>query len=260
VIGQALAAVLMVVSAVTAIASAVLKTVAAAQGQTSWLDAGLSILMAALACTGLGALRAGLGGLMASIGAWTAAGGLKGLGGIKGLALGTGQSLMLSTRNLGKLAKLLLQRKAPPRFGQPQISHALYVQLRRGTPTEAIRDLVDRASWRGMPDFALPGKTIVGNSKHVLEADHILSMERITTLDGFGLLSDADKLLILNFPDNFIGLSRSANASKGGASFADWLIHRTSGLSVDPLFRSQMIHLEKAMAGRIQSLIDSLLH
>jgi hypothetical protein len=58
VVGQVLAGVLLVVSAVTAIASAGLKVVAAAQGHTSFADAAFSVVMAALACTGLGALKA----------------------------------------------------------------------------------------------------------------------------------------------------------------------------------------------------------
>jgi len=96
VIGQALAAVLMVVSAVTAIASAVLKTVAAAQGQTSWVNAGLSILMAALACTGLGALKGGFA-------VAKAAGGLKGLAGLgaKGILAGTGRNALNAARGVG---------------------------------------------------------------------------------------------------------------------------------------------------------------
>ena len=111
VIGQALAAVLMVVSAVTAIASAVLKTVAAAQGQTSWLDAGLSILGAALACTGLGALKGGLA-------AAKAAGGLKGLAGLgaKGILTGTGRNMLSAVKGIGgkglRLVKNLASKTA----------------------------------------------------------------------------------------------------------------------------------------------------
>jgi hypothetical protein len=108
IIGQALGAVLLVVAAVTAIASAVLKTVAASQGYTSWANAGLSIVFAVLACTGLGALRSGLGGLKAATGAWKAAGGLKGLGGVTGVGKATLTNFTTTMKSLGStLAKRL---------------------------------------------------------------------------------------------------------------------------------------------------------
>ena len=112
IIGQALAAVLLVVTAVTAIASAVLKTVAAAQGHTSWLNAGLSILMAALACTGLGALRGGLA-------AAKAAGGLKAFTGMgaKSILTGTGRNALNAIKGLGskglRLVKGLANKTEP---------------------------------------------------------------------------------------------------------------------------------------------------
>jgi hypothetical protein len=97
IIGQALGAVLLVVAAVTAIASAVLKTVAAAQGHTSWANAGLSIAFAVLACTGLGALRGGFA-------AAKAAGGLKAFTGLgaKGILAGTGRNALTAAKGLGR--------------------------------------------------------------------------------------------------------------------------------------------------------------
>jgi len=110
VIGQALAAALLVVSAVTAIASAVLKTAAAAQGETSWLNAGLSIVFAVLACTGLGALRGGFA-------AAKAAGGLKALAGMgpKAILAGTGRNALAAGKGLGRSVVATI-RNAPAKI------------------------------------------------------------------------------------------------------------------------------------------------
>uniref|UniRef100_UPI00403FA6B6 hypothetical protein n=1 Tax=Paenibacillus sp. FSL R5-0701 TaxID=2921654 RepID=UPI00403FA6B6 len=59
-------------------------------------------------------------------------------------------------------------------------------------------------------DEAIPGKTFIGS----LEADHIVPMNNITKMDGFGKLTKSQQLEVLNNPDNFIGLSKSANTSK----------------------------------------------
>ena len=48
-----------------------------------------------------------------------------------------------------------------------------------------------------------------------LEADHIVSMKEIAEMDGFASLSDVDKVEVLNFEDNFMGLGKPTNSSKG---------------------------------------------
>ena len=62
-----------------------------------------------------------------------------------------------------------------------------------------------------MKDFALSGKTITTP----LEADHIVPMKKITCMDNFEKLTYEEQLEVLNYKDNFIGLSKSANTSKG---------------------------------------------
>ena len=62
-----------------------------------------------------------------------------------------------------------------------------------------------------MNDPVIPGNEITKR----LEADHIVSMDRITRMDGFEKLTREQQLEVLNYEDNFVGLSKSANASKG---------------------------------------------
>lgn len=68
-----------------------------------------------------------------------------------------------------------------------------------------------------MKDPALPGLTIDKN----LHADHIVSMNEITKMEGFGKLTQKQQLEILNNEKNFVGLSETANTSKGSKSFEE---------------------------------------
>ena len=58
-----------------------------------------------------------------------------------------------------------------------------------------------------MNDPALPGKTIT----KPLQADHIVSMDKITRMEGFDKLTFEQQLEILNNPENFVGLSVMLN-------------------------------------------------
>ncbi|MBI3511839.1 MAG: hypothetical protein HY064_14355 [Bacteroidetes bacterium] len=124
------------------------------------------------------------------------------------------------------------------RFGERKISNQLYSKLRKGTPTDEIRDMVNEGHVKGSPDPVLPGKFIDG----VLEADHIVSMERITRMEGFELLTEEQQLQILNYEPNFIGLSKSANASKGSQTFLEWMQHCLSPLMNWTKLQKQFCH------------------
>jgi len=257
VVGQALAAVLLVVAAIAGIVAALANILLAAKGEKSWGEAALSVVFAALGCVGLGGLRGVLGGLKGAFGAWKAAGGLAGLGGLKALGMASLNNFALSMKNLAKFASLKMQPSATAIIGERKVSQEVYDALRAGTPSQAIRDLVNLGhnATVAIPDFALPGKTILGR----LQADHIVSMDTIVRMEGFDALTKTQQLQVLNFPENFIGLSASANASKGALSYAEWSMHISSGLSVNPLFQTQMTHLGGALEGRLQALINSLL-
>lgn len=91
IVGQALAAFLGALSAVTGVIAALANTVLAMAGEQTWLDAVISVGFAALGCVGLGGLRgvaASARAMAGARGAWAAAGGLRGVGGLRGLASG----------------------------------------------------------------------------------------------------------------------------------------------------------------------------
>ena len=81
VVGQALAAALLLVSTVSALVAAVANVILATAGEQPWTAAIVSIVGAALACVGLGALKGAFGGLKVAAGAWKTAGGAADLGG-----------------------------------------------------------------------------------------------------------------------------------------------------------------------------------
>lgn len=139
------------------------------------------------------------------------------------------------------------------RLGERRISQALYDELRDATPTPAIRDKVNEGKVAPFPDEALPGFTVTRR----LEADHIVSMDRITRMEGFDKLTVNQQLSVLNNPDNFIGLSRSANASKGAQTFAQWTTHKRSGTPVNPEFRERMMVVEQRLEITLQQQIDN---
>ena len=47
-------------------------------------------------------------------------------------------------------------------------------------------------------------------------------MDRIASMDGFGNLTEKQQLEVLNNPENFTGLSKSANTSKQSKSYEEW--------------------------------------
>jgi hypothetical protein len=56
--------------------------------------------------------------------------------------------------------------------------------------------------------------------------------------------------------ENFTGLSRSANASKGDFGFSEWTHHKASGTPVDPKLREQFMKKEEEMKEKIQEEIN----
>lgn len=135
------------------------------------------------------------------------------------------------------------------------IPKELYDKLRAETPSQEIRDLVNKGKRPPYDDPVLPGLKVTKR----LDADHIVPMKRIAEMDGFDALSFDDQLLVLNNPDNFIGLSRSANRSRGARHFSEWTKHEQLGIEVNPVFRQEMILKERQLEGQLQQQIDDLL-
>ena len=51
-------------------------------------------------------------------------------------------------------------------------------------------------------------------------------MDNIAKMDGFEMLTREQQIEVLNNPKNFIGLSESANKSKGPKSYSDWTVYK----------------------------------
>ena len=141
------------------------------------------------------------------------------------------------------------------RYGKQKISNELYNKLRKQTPNDQIRDMVNEGVDLPMEDFALTGRQITSR----LEADHIVSMKKIVCMEGFEKLSYQQQVSILNYEENFIGLSKVANTSKGAKSYEEWMLYKKGNIKVNPEFRQRMIRIEKELEGQIQSLIDDFL-
>jgi hypothetical protein len=99
-----------------------------------------------------------------------------------------------------------------PRYGDRRISDELYDELRARTPSKKIQKMVNKGNKIGAPDPALPGKTITGT----LQADHIVPMDKITRMEGFEKLTPKQQIEVLNYEENFIGISEAANLLQNG--------------------------------------------
>lgn len=74
-----------------------------------------------------------------------------------------------------------------------------------------------------------------------LEADHIVSMNKIIKMDGFDKLDYNQQIDLLNYEKNIMVLSRTANASKNNKSYLEWEEYKKEGIKVDNTFRNRMI-------------------
>lgn len=139
-----------------------------------------------------------------------------------------------------------------PRIGKRRIPDSEYSKLSRKTPSDKMRDKVNESYIEGMADEALPGFKVDKR----LHAEHVVSMDQVTKMEGFDKLTDAQKLEVLNNPENFIGLSEAANTSKGSKTYEAWTHHKKTGTPVSPEFREKMMKAEKETAQRLQQQID----
>ncbi len=106
----------------------------------------------------------------------------------------------------------VVKKPLVPAEGPEGISPALYEKLRTKTPSLQIRKMVNKGVVLPMSDPALPGLQIT----KALHADHVVSIKTITEMDGFSNLTYSDQVAVLNYKPNFVGLSETANTSKGG--------------------------------------------
>jgi hypothetical protein len=125
-----------------------------------------------------------------------------------------------------------------------------YKDLRKKTPSKEIRDSVNPDGPKIDPVY----KYYVDR----LEADHIVSMKEITKMPGFETLTKAKQVEVLNLRDNFLGLGKSTNASKGAKTWADWAGHKKLG-EIPTEIRAKMIEIERLAKIEVQKAINERL-
>jgi len=130
------------------------------------------------------------------------------------------------------------------------ITKSEYSSLRKKTPSNEIRKMVNPEGTKVDP--------VYGYETSVLEADHIAPMKEIVNLPGFSQLSESQQIEILNLRDNFIGLGKSTNASKGAKNWTDWVGHSKLG-EVPSDLRSNMLELEGSARTALQKPIEERL-
>lgn len=99
---------------------------------------------------------------------------------------------------------------------------------------------------------------VYGYEVDKFEADHIVSMKEVTEMDGFNRLTREQQIEILNLKDNFVGLGKSSNASKGAHSWADWKGHSKMG-EVPVNVRMEMLEKEKQAREALKVAIEERL-
>ena len=76
-------------------------------------------------------------------------------------------------------------------------------------------------------------------------------------MEGFEKLTLKQKLDVLNYEENFIGLSKTANTSKGSNSYSEWIRYVKANIHIPEDFKSAMIVQERELEVVLQNLIDS---
>jgi hypothetical protein len=96
-----------------------------------------------------------------------------------------------------------------------------YEALRKVSPSQEIRDAVNPEGKKYDP--------VYGYEVDRLEADHIMPLKEITEQPGFDKLSFKDQVEVANTPENFMGLGKASNASKGAKPISEWQGHSKLG-------------------------------
>ena len=144
------------------------------------------------------------------------------------------------------------------RYGPRRIPDELYKKLRKHTPSHELQEMARKELPIGSDDPLLTGLK-VDKPAH---ADHIVPVDKITRMDGFDKLSEAQQLEVLNNPKNFMASSVSANTSRQSKSFAEWEYYKPGTpeqIKVNEVLRQQLMKKEKILEGELQQQIDDFL-
>ena len=165
------------------------------------------------------------------------------------------QRLEVDPNALGSNGGNIRLRPAPAERTSGGLTREQYTRLRDKTPSREIRETVNEGVELPMDDPALPGLKVTES----LHADHIVSMKKITEMEGFSDLTFENQLKVLNNPENFVGLSETANTSKGSKTFAEWTEYKKGNIKVDEQFRQRMMARERELEPILRQQIKDLL-
>ncbi|MBO2535359.1 T7SS effector LXG polymorphic toxin [Rummeliibacillus suwonensis] len=155
-----------------------------------------------------------------------------------------------TVNSVGLRDQLISMAKVESKGTSNGITKDEYKNLRKKTPSNDIRKMVNPDGPKVDP--------VYGYEIDKFEADHIVSMKKITEMDGFSRLTREQQIEILNLKDNFIGLGKSSNASKGDHSWADWKGHSKMG-EVPVNVRMEMLKKEEQAREALKVAIEERL-
>ncbi|MCP1124629.1 LXG domain-containing protein [Bacillus sp. 3103sda1] len=126
-------------------------------------------------------------------------------------------------------------QEAKDLLNQFAVSKEDYKDLRKRTPNDRVRKNVNTDVPKVDP--------VYGYEVEKLEADHIVSMKEITDMEDFDLLPREQQIEVLNMNENFVGLGKPTNASKGAKDWSTWPGHPKYG-EVPENIRLEMLERE----------------
>lgn len=97
-----------------------------------------------------------------------------------------------------------------------------YNKLRKVSPDAEAKDFVNSGTGKKVDP-------VYGYEVDRLEADHIMPLKEITEQPGFDKLSFNDQKEVANLKENFMGLGKPTNASKGSKPISEWPGHSKMG-------------------------------
>lgn len=113
-----------------------------------------------------------------------------------------------------------------------------------------------RASVQGEYIDPLTNQKVTTSEK--LAADHIVPQDTIKTMVGFNFLTQDEANQVLNNPNNFQGLPKSFNSSKGAKSAAEWTTYKGQPLNPNYVQRNQQLEntLQQVLQQQIMDLLN----
>ena len=127
-----------------------------------------------------------------------------------------------------------------------------YSKLRKVSPDAESKEFVNAGDGKKVDP-------VYGYEVDRLEADHIMPLKEITEQPGFDKLSFDDQKAIANLKENFMGLGKPTNASKGCKPLSEWQGHSKLG-PISPEKQQMLNARDKAARAAIAKAISEALN